>query len=97
MERPDLVSRLNTSARQDLTEIVSHAQPHDRLRCSRLLLALHTLFGVNCAMLEALFCAPLRLCGAVRGGEGVRAYVCDMLRVKQDQDCAMTLGDMDSS
>jgi len=90
LERSDVVAGLNTAARQDLQEIITDSHPTDKLRYSKLLLALHTVFGVNCAMLESLFCAPLNLAG------GLEAFVYQLLRDYQEKACAMTLGSMDS-
>jgi hypothetical protein len=89
LERGDIVASLNTAARQDLQEIIADSHPNDKLRYSKLLLALHTVFGVNCGMLEALFCAPLNLPG------GVEAFVYRLLHASQERECAMTLGIMD--
>jgi len=89
LERGDEVASLNTAARQDLQEIIADSHPTDKLRYSRLLLALHTVFGVNCGMLESLFCAPLNLAG------GVETFVYQLLHTFQERDCAMTLGAMD--
>jgi hypothetical protein len=76
VESAELVARIYSEARQDLQDLSLHQHPTERLRYSTLLLTLHTLFGINCAMLQALFCAP------VIGTEpsGFRDYVTRELR-----------------
>jgi len=89
LERGDDVANLNTAARQDLQEIITDSHPNDKLRYSRLLLALHTVFGVNCTMLESLFCAPLNLAG------GLETFVYKLFCAYRQRDCAMTLASVE--
>lgn len=62
-----VANRINSSARQDLQDLVSHLNPSEKLRYSSLLLSLHTLFGVHCGMLRSLFCQHLDKTGGVKG------------------------------
>jgi len=55
LERGDVADLINTEARQRLREVVQQSHPTEKLRYSTLLLALHTLFGINCSMLQTLF------------------------------------------
>ena len=59
MERGDLADAVNTEARQRLQEVVQRTHPVEKLRYSTLLLALHTLFGIHCGMLQSLFFRPV--------------------------------------
>jgi len=59
LERGDVADMVNTEARQRLKEVVQRSHPSEKLRYSTLLLALHTLFGVNCGMLQTLFFRPM--------------------------------------
>ena len=56
MENVDFVERISSSARQMLQDYVARTRPGDKLRYSHLLLCLHSLFGVNCGMVQTLFC-----------------------------------------
>lgn len=85
LEQGDVVSNLNTAARQDLQEIITDSHPNDKLRYSKLLLTLHTVFGVNCGMLESLFCAPLQLAG------GLESFACRLLRAYQQRNSAVAV------
>jgi len=51
---------VNTEARERLQELVQRSHPSEKLRYSTLLLALHTLFGIHCGMLLALFFRPVQ-------------------------------------
>ena len=59
LQQADTVERLASEARQDLQDLARHHRPSERLRYSNLLLTLHTVFGVHCGMLAALFCRQL--------------------------------------
>jgi len=59
LQQPDTIERLATEARQDLQDLAKHHRPSERLRYSNLLLTLHTVFGIHCGMLSALFCRQL--------------------------------------
>lgn len=59
LERADLADAINTEARQRLQDVVQRSRPAEKLRYSTLLLALHTLFGIHCGMLQALLFRPL--------------------------------------
>ena len=59
LERGDVADLVNTEARHRLQEVVQRSHPSEKLRYSMLLLALHTLFGINCAMLQTLFFRPM--------------------------------------
>lgn len=65
MERSDLVDVVYSEARQDLQDLVQHSHPTEKLRYSTLLLSLHTLFGIHCGMLQALFCRHLEQSGGI--------------------------------
>ena len=54
-----MADAVNTEARQRLKDVVQRSHPTEKLRYSTLLLALHTLFGINCAMLQKLFFSPM--------------------------------------
>jgi len=60
MERGDVADAVNTEARQRLQEVVQRSRPSEKLRYSTLLLALHTLFGIHCGMLQTLFFRPVQ-------------------------------------
>jgi len=55
LERGDMADAVNTEARQRLQDVVQRSHPAEKLRYSTLLLALHTLFGIHCGMLQTLF------------------------------------------
>ena len=55
LERGDVADAVNTEARQRLQDVVQRSHPAEKLRYSTLLLALHTLFGIHCGMLQTLF------------------------------------------
>ena len=59
LQQTDTIERLVTEARQDLQDLAKHYRPSERLRYSNLLLTLHTVFGIHCGMLAALFCQQL--------------------------------------
>ena len=59
LERGDVADMVNTESRQRLKEVVQRSHPSEKLRYSTLLLALHTLFGINCGMLQTLFFRPM--------------------------------------
>ena len=59
LERGDVADLVNTEARQRLREVVQRSHPSEKLRYSTLLLNLHTLFGINCGMLQTLFFRPM--------------------------------------
>ena len=80
MQRVDIVERTNSEARQDLQDFVQHSQPNEKLRYSTLLLTLHTVFGINCGMLQALFCKQL----ATHGGLAV--FIGNALNAGMDLD-----------
>lgn len=65
LENVSLVEKANAEAQQHLQSLVQNCYPDDRLRYSKLLLSLYTLFGINCNMLESLFCRHL-----LSGGNG---------------------------
>jgi len=81
-----ITARMYSEARQDLQELVQHHHPHQTQRYVTLLLTLHTLFGVNCAMLEALFCDPL-----VVGEEGLEGFIRGRLRQYNPPECETQL------
>jgi hypothetical protein len=58
VDRADVADAINAEARQRLSELVQRSQPTEKLRYSTLLLALHTLFGVNTAMIQTLLYRP---------------------------------------
>ena len=57
LENSIFVDNIGSKARQALQDHVRRSCPDDKLRYSDLLLYLHTLFGVNCGMVQTLFCA----------------------------------------
>jgi hypothetical protein len=60
LEMSSVVDQLSACARRDLQSLVERTHPSESLhRYSTLLLTMHTLYGVHCGMLEALFCRPL--------------------------------------
>lgn len=60
LERGDVADAINTEARQRLQDVVQRSHPSEKLRYSTLLLALHTLFGIHCGMLQSLFFSPVQ-------------------------------------
>lgn len=56
LDRPDLVDQLNSLIQQLLQQHVRSSRPDDVMHYSRLLLCLPTLYGINCKMIENLFC-----------------------------------------
>ena len=58
LERADLADQVNAEARQQLQDLVQRTHPTEKLRYSNMLLTLHTLFGINCGMLQSLLFRP---------------------------------------
>lgn len=56
LDRPDQVEQLNSLIQQLLQEHARSTRPNDHLHYSRLLLCLPALYGINCKMIENLFC-----------------------------------------
>lgn len=56
LDRPDQVEQLNTLIQQLLQEHARSTRPNDHLHYSRVLLCLPALYGINCKMIENLFC-----------------------------------------
>lgn len=63
--RSDLAKKISSEAVQDLHALVGHLHGNDKLRYSRLLLTLYTLFGINGSMVEALFCSQISSLGGI--------------------------------
>lgn len=72
LENVSLVEKANADGQQNLQSLVQHYYPDDRLRYSKLLLSLYTLFGINCNMLESLFCRHL----IPSGNGGLQKFIC---------------------
>ncbi|KAK3105188.1 hypothetical protein FSP39_019256 [Pinctada imbricata] len=56
LDRPEHVDQLNSLIQQLLKEHVQTSRPNDVMHYSRLLLCLPALYGINCKMIENLFC-----------------------------------------
>lgn len=56
LDRPDQVEQLNSLIQQLLQEHARSTRPNDHLHYSRVLLCLPALYGINCKMIENLFC-----------------------------------------
>ena len=65
LERADVADAVNTEARQRLQDVVQRSHPSEKLRYSTLLLALHTLFGIHCGMLQKLFFSPVHRAASI--------------------------------
>ncbi|OWF56031.1 nuclear receptor subfamily 5 group A member 2-like [Mizuhopecten yessoensis] len=59
LDRPDMVDQLNSLIQQLLQEHVRLVRPTDVMHYSRLLLLLPALYGINCKMIENLFCGHI--------------------------------------
>ena len=53
----DFVDSVNDRVRKDLINHIRQNKPHEISRYSKILLCVHTLFGVNCKMVDSLFCS----------------------------------------
>lgn len=58
LENADYVDDVNTYIRDDLQVHIRQSRPSEKLRYSNILLCLHTLFGINCKVVDTLFCMP---------------------------------------
>lgn len=56
LDRPDFVDQVNSLVQQLLQEHVQSSRPNNVMHYSRLLLCLPALYGINCKMIENLFC-----------------------------------------
>nr|AFU35437.1 Dax1 [Azumapecten farreri] len=59
LDRPGMVDQLNSLIQQLLQEHVRLVRPTDVMHYSRLLLLLPALYGINCKMIENLFCGHI--------------------------------------
>ncbi|XP_060071297.1 protein dissatisfaction-like [Ylistrum balloti] len=59
LDRPSMVDQLNSLIQQLLQEHVRLVRPTDVMHYSRLLLLLPALYGINCKMIENLFCGHI--------------------------------------
>ena len=84
LENASLVEKNNADAQQNLQSLVQYCYPDDRLRYSKLLLSLYTLFGINCNMLESLFCQHL----ISSGNGGLQKFIfTEFITNKRIGDC----------
>jgi len=74
LDRPDLVEQLNSLIQQLLQEHVRMTRPNDVMHYSRLLLCLPALYGINCKMIENLFC------GHINGNMDLQVLLKEMLQ-----------------
>lgn len=58
LENGDYIDDVNTYIRDDLQVHIRNSRPNEKLRYSNILLCLHTLFGINCQVVDNLFCLP---------------------------------------
>lgn len=56
LDDPELVEKLNSAVQQLLQQHVSATRPDDVMHYSRILMLLPSLYGINCRMVENLFC-----------------------------------------
>lgn len=73
LTRCDLADAMHAEARQRLADYIHRTRPSEKLRYSNILLALRTLFGINCAMLQTLFYRPSP------GAASFNEFVCNAL------------------
>lgn len=89
LENSAAVERANAEAQQCLQSFIQQSYPNERLRYSKLLLTIYTLFGINCPMLEALFCHHLIPGDFREGGGGLVPYVfSEFLAIKVPKSCS---------
>ena len=56
LDDPELVEKLNSAVQQLLQQHVAATRPDDVMHYSRILMLLPSLYGINCRMVENLFC-----------------------------------------
>jgi hypothetical protein len=56
LDNTELVEKLNSAVQQLLQQHVTTTRPDDVMHYSRILMLLPTLYGINCRMVENLFC-----------------------------------------
>jgi hypothetical protein len=56
LERPSEVEQVNSLVQRLLQEHVRGSRPNDLMHYSKLLMCLPSLYGMNCKMIENLFC-----------------------------------------
>lgn len=56
LDDPELVEKLNSAVQQLLQQHVTATRPNDVMHYSRILMLLPSLYGINCRMVENLFC-----------------------------------------
>lgn len=56
IENTDFVDKVSNYVRQSLQDHIKETHTSEKLRYSNILLCLHTLYGVNCKMVQSLFC-----------------------------------------
>lgn len=59
LDKPELVERLSSAVHQLLQQHVRATRPCDVMHFSRILMSLPSLYGINCKMIENLFCARI--------------------------------------
>lgn len=59
LDKPELVEKLNSAVQQLLQQHVTATRPGDAMHYSRILMCLPSLYGINCKMVENLFCARI--------------------------------------
>ena len=56
LDNPEIIEKLNAAVQQLLQQHVTTTRPDDAMHYSRILMCLPTLYGINCKMIENLFC-----------------------------------------
>jgi hypothetical protein len=84
MANADFVDKVSTYVRQSLQDHLARSRPtpgESMRRYSTLLLSIHMLYGINCKMVENLFCQHI-----LKDVAGMDALLRDMLDTYDDDD-----------
>lgn len=73
-DNPSYIDSVNGFARQALQEHISNTRPTEKMRYSQILLCLPSLYGINCKVVENLFCRH------ISGGTDTEVLLKEMLQ-----------------
>ena len=82
MANADFVDKVNSYVRQSLQDHIAKVRPHEKIRrYSSLLLSIRLLYGINCKMVENLFCRHV-----LQDEETMETMLRNMLESYPDED-----------